>query len=71
MDVNLNTNNYKFPDYYDWPSFFTIQRHTETRIKQLNMWSDLIRNFCKDRKVWRISKYQFLSNLSQNNKINR
>lgn len=71
MEININTSNSKLPDYYDWPFFFTIQKHAETRIKQLSMWADLIRNFCKDTKVWRLSKSQFFNSLGKNTKINR
>ena len=63
--------NYKFPEYYSWPFFFTIQKHGETRRKQLLMWTDLILNFCKDNKVWRLSKSVFYENLGKNPKVNR
>ena len=71
MEVNLITKNYKFPEFYDWPFFFTIQKHAETRIKQLNMWADLIRNFCRENKIWRLSKSDFLNSIAKNLKINR
>lgn len=71
MEVNLNTSNYKFPDYYDWPFFFTIQKHAETRIKQLFMWADLIKSFCRENKIWRLTKSQFLNSFAKNSKINR
>ncbi len=67
---NLNIK-YKFPDYYDWPFFFTIQKHAETRIKQLTMWADLIINYCRDNKIWRLNKSDFLKSIARNNKINR
>jgi len=71
MEVIINTKNYKFPEFYDWPFFFTIQKHTETRIKQLTMWADLIKNFCKEKKIWRLSKTDFLNSIAKNVKINR
>jgi ESCRT-II complex subunit VPS25 len=61
----------KFPEYYDWPFFFTIQKHAETRIKQLQMWSDLIIQYCIENKVWRLSKSDFSTTLAKNTKINR
>jgi ESCRT-II complex subunit VPS25 len=70
MDINTSTN-YKFPEYFDWPFFFTIQKHAETRMKQLSMWADLILNFCKENKIWRLSKSQFFNYLGKNTKVNR
>ena len=69
--LELINPNYKFPDYYSWPFFFTLQKHGETRRKQLLMWTELILNFCKDNKVWRLSKSVFYENLGKNPKINR
>jgi ESCRT-II complex subunit VPS25 len=71
MENSLNIKNYTFPDYFNWPFFFTIQKHAETRMKQLSMWVDLSLGFCKENKVWRISKSQFFNNLGKNTKINR
>ena len=62
---------YPFPDYYSWPFFFTLQKHPETRRKQLLMWTELVLNFCKANKVWRLSKSIFYENLGKNPKINR
>lgn len=61
----------KFPEYYDWPFFFTIQKHAETRMKQFEMWSDLIIQYCSDNKIWRLSKSDFSRTLAKNTKINR
>lgn len=71
MTTELINPKYKFPEYYSWPFFFTLQKHTETRKKQLLMWTELILNFCKDNKVWRLSKSVFYENLGKNPKINR
>lgn len=71
MTTELINPNYKFPEYYSWPFFFTLQKHSETRKKQLLMWTELILNFCKDNKVWRLSKSIFYENLGKNPKINR
>ncbi len=69
MEVNLN--NYNFPEYYQWPFFFTIQKNSETRLKQFAMWADLILDYCKVNKIWRLSKSQFFNELGRNIKVNR
>ena len=71
MTTSLINPSYKFPNYFSWPFFFTIQKHGETRRKQLLMWTELILQFCKDNKLWRLSKSVFFDNLGQNPKINR
>lgn len=68
---NLINPKYSFPEYYSWPFFFTLQKHSETRRKQLLMWTELILKFCKDNKIWRLSKSVFYDNLGKNAKINR
>lgn len=62
---------YTFPEYYYWPFFFTLQKHAETRKKQIQMWLELTLKFCKDNKVWRLSKSDFYENLGKNPKIKR
>ena len=69
--VILINPNYTFPEYYRWPFFFTLQRHPETKKKQIEMWIKLIIQFCKDNKVWRLSKSEFYENLGKNPKIQR
>lgn len=69
MDSNLNT--FSPPEYYNWPFFFTIQKNSETRIKQLTMWADLIMLFSNNCKIWRLSKSQFFNELGKNMKVNR
>lgn len=64
-------NQYKFPDYYNWPFFFTLQKHAETRMKQLQMWMTIYLEFCKENKIWRISKGFFYQHLGINRTINR
>jgi ESCRT-II complex subunit VPS25 len=71
MEHSLQLTDYKFPDYFDWPFFFTIQRHAETRIKQLSMWADMIISFCRDNKLWRLSRSEFIKYMGSNTKINR
>ena len=69
--VILINPSYKFPDYFRWPFFFTLQRHPETRRKQIEMWIKLIIQFCKDNKVWRLSKSEFFENMGKNPNIKR
>ena len=62
---------YKFPDYFQWPFFFTLQTNGEVRRKQIHMWIDLVLKFCQDNKVWKLTPTIFALNLGQNPKINR
>lgn len=71
MDDKKSNSNYKLPEYFNWPFFFTIQKHTETRLKQLSMWADLILNYCKTQKIWRMSKSQLANSIGRNTKVNR
>ncbi len=71
MEGEIINKNYKFPEYYNWPFFFTIQKNADTRLKQLLMWAKLINDFCKANKIWRISKSQFLNSIGHNPGINR
>ena len=69
--VILINPNYTFPEYFKWPFFFTLQKHPETRRKQIEMWIRLVIKFCKDNKVWRLSKSEFYENMGKNPKIRR
>ena len=69
--MSLINPKYKFPEYFSWPFFFTIQKDGETRRKQLTMWSDLTVKFCQDNKVWKLDKTIFFENLGKNPKVNR
>jgi hypothetical protein len=71
MEIKTLNTNYKLPEYCDWPFFFTIQKHTETRLKQLSMWSEFIINYCKSNKIWRISKAHFANGIGKNIRVNR
>jgi ESCRT-II complex subunit VPS25 len=67
----MNSLKFNFPEYFQWPFFFSIQKHAETRLKQLTMWKDLILSYCQTMKIWRLSKIQMLKYLGSNEKINR
>ena len=71
MSSNLINPKQKFPDYFSWPSFFTLQTNGEVRRKQIHMWIDLVLKFCQDNKVWKLTPELFSTNLGQNPKINR
>ena len=71
MSSSLINPKYKFPDYFHWPFFFTLQTNGEVRRKQIHMWIDLILKFCQDNKVWKLTPEIFNKNLGQNPKINR
>ena len=71
MSSNLINPKYKFPDYFSWPFFFTLQTNGEVRRKQIHMWIDLVLKFCQDNKVWKLTPELFSTNLGQNPKINR
>mmetsp|Transcript_43656 Transcript_43656/g.100736 ORF Transcript_43656/g.100736 Transcript_43656/m.100736 type:complete len:190 (-) Transcript_43656:104-673(-) len=38
---------FTFPEYYHLPPFFTIQPNQSVRVKQLEMWTSLICDYCK------------------------
>lgn len=40
-------NGFKFPDFYDYPPFWTKQANEEIFEKQAELWSSLICSFCK------------------------
>ena len=68
---NLIPDSYKFPEYYNWPIFFTFQKHENTKRKQIKMWSALTLICCKDNKIFRLSKSDFYENIGRNNLIQR
>ena len=71
MSSNLINPKYKYPEYFYWPFFFTLQTNGEVRRKQIHMWIDLVLKFCQDNKVWKLTPAIFALNLGQNPKINR
>ena len=71
MSSKLINPKYKFPDYFQWPFFFTLQTNGEVRRKQIHMWIDLVLKFCQDNKVWKLTPALFAQNMGQNPKINR
>ena len=43
----------------------------ETREKQLQMWVDLTLNFCRDKKIFKITKSNFVNSIGNNKSISR
>ncbi|KAK5639628.1 hypothetical protein RI129_012120 [Pyrocoelia pectoralis] len=66
---------FEYPWQYNFPPFFTLQLHTETRAKQISAWRTLLLNYCKFSKtctldVREASHHPLLSNTSINRKLN-
>ena len=64
-------NKFVYPEHYNWPFFFTIQKHMDTRLKQLDMWANIVKEFCKANKIWKITKSFFLEKVGVNTNVNR
>eukprot|EP00884_Botryococcus_braunii_P019777 jgi/Botrbrau1/6483/Bobra.0034s0056.1 len=43
---------FSFPVFHKYPPYFTLQPITETREKQLELWRNLITQYCKHQKVF-------------------
>ncbi|XP_065165729.1 vacuolar protein-sorting-associated protein 25 [Atheta coriaria] len=41
----------EWPWQYNFPPFFTLQTHSDTRAKQLVAWKALVLNYCKTQKI--------------------
>lgn len=65
----------KLPDIpwqYDFPPFFTLQPNENTRLKQLQSWCELVLNYCKHNRIFRLNIIDYQSSeLFQNKKIDR
>ena len=48
-----------------------IQKHTQTKEKQLQMWVDLALNYCKENKIFKMTKSNFLNTLGVNKIMKR
>ena len=46
---------YKFPDVYQFPPLFTLQRAAETREKQCEMWHSILCGYCSSRSQYELS----------------
>ncbi|KAF3393032.1 Vacuolar protein-sorting-associated protein 25 [Talaromyces pinophilus] len=46
---------YTFPEVYDWPAFFTLQPNTQTRQAQMRRWANLISDWCRFHRTFRLT----------------
>ncbi|KUL91394.1 hypothetical protein ZTR_01735 [Talaromyces verruculosus] len=46
---------YTFPEVYDWPAFFTLQPNNQTRQAQMRRWANLISDWCRFHRTFRLS----------------
>ncbi|MQM19997.1 hypothetical protein Taro_053013 [Colocasia esculenta] len=44
--------NFKLPQFFNYPPYFTLQPVRETREKQVQLWKELILDYCKSQKVF-------------------
>jgi len=50
------TSDFDWPSQYSFPPFFTIQPNAGTRKRQMQIWSKLIRNYCKSNQMYILEK---------------
>ncbi|MED6220332.1 Vacuolar protein-sorting-associated protein 25 [Stylosanthes scabra] len=43
---------FKLPPFFNYPPYFTLQPVRDTRDKQIQLWKDLILDYCKTQKVF-------------------
>nr|XP_043606921.1 vacuolar protein sorting-associated protein 25 [Erigeron canadensis]XP_043606931.1 vacuolar protein sorting-associated protein 25 [Erigeron canadensis] len=48
----------KFPQFYHYPPYFTLQPVRETREKQIQLWKELILDYCRSHKIFVIGLEQ-------------
>ncbi|OKL60113.1 hypothetical protein UA08_04628 [Talaromyces atroroseus] len=46
---------FTFPEVYDWPAFFTLQPNAQTRQAQMRRWANLISEWCRYHRMFRLS----------------
>ncbi|ODV85356.1 hypothetical protein CANARDRAFT_7476 [[Candida] arabinofermentans NRRL YB-2248] len=51
----MSSNTFKYPTIYNFPPFFTKQPNLQTFQIQLQIWQDLILDYCKFYKIWSLS----------------
>ncbi|XP_072955101.1 vacuolar protein sorting-associated protein 25 [Typha angustifolia] len=44
--------NFKLPNFFNYPPYFTLQPVRETREKQVQLWKELILDYCKSQKIF-------------------
>ncbi|KAJ7296536.1 hypothetical protein O6H91_05G026700 [Diphasiastrum complanatum] len=58
---------FKFPYFFNYPPYFTLQPVRDTREKQIQLWKELILKYCKHHKVFLINleeEFPLFSNTS-------
>ncbi|XP_073051935.1 vacuolar protein sorting-associated protein 25-like isoform X2 [Primulina eburnea] len=45
---------FKLPNFFNYPPYFTLQPVRETRDKQIQLWKELILDFCRTQKIFSI-----------------
>ncbi|XP_055820991.1 vacuolar protein sorting-associated protein 25 isoform X2 [Solanum dulcamara] len=46
---------FKLPNFFNYPPYFTLQPVRETREKQIQLWKELIIDFCRTQKIFIIA----------------
>ncbi|XP_057520618.1 vacuolar protein sorting-associated protein 25 isoform X2 [Amaranthus tricolor] len=46
---------FKLPNFFNYPPYFTLQPVKDTREKQIQLWKELILEFCRSQKIFVIS----------------
>uniref|UniRef100_A0A0D6RAI9 ESCRT-II complex subunit VPS25 n=1 Tax=Araucaria cunninghamii TaxID=56994 RepID=A0A0D6RAI9_ARACU len=46
---------FKLPYFFNYPPYFTLQPVKDTREKQVQLWKELILNYCKHNKIYIVS----------------
>lgn len=65
---------FELPQVHSWPPFFTLQPVLSTRMKQLQLWRDLILQYCRHHALYRVAVADAASGdheLFSNKSINR
>ncbi|KAB1200110.1 Vacuolar protein sorting-associated protein 25 [Morella rubra] len=44
--------NFKLPQFFNYPPYFTLQPVRDTRDKQVQLWKDLILDYCRTQKLF-------------------
>ncbi|XP_021851888.1 vacuolar protein sorting-associated protein 25 isoform X2 [Spinacia oleracea] len=46
---------FKLPNFFNYPPYFTLQPVRDTREKQIQLWKELVLEFCRSQKIFIIS----------------
>eukprot|EP00252_Welwitschia_mirabilis_P023276 TRINITY_DN654_c0_g1_i1.p1 TRINITY_DN654_c0_g1~~TRINITY_DN654_c0_g1_i1.p1 ORF type:complete len:182 (+),score=29.20 TRINITY_DN654_c0_g1_i1:281-826(+) len=67
-----NMGEFRLPDFFNYPPYFTLQPVRDTRQKQVQLWKELIVNYCKHHKTYIINleeEFPLFSNPAINRKL--